>query len=365
MKARGRNTTRLRTRHGARRARKRSTAAPATETVAALKRELTDALEQQTAIAEVLKIISSSPGELQPVFHAILKNATRICEAKFGVLFRCFDGKYHAESLYNMPSKAAEFLDRRGAFSPVPGGVLDQLMHDSSKAIQSDVESDRAGGRAIRMASGRSRVAVPMLKDGDLVGAFVIYRQEVRPFTEKQVSLLTSFAAQAVIAIENTRLFSELRQRTANLAESLEQQTATSEVLKVISRSPGELQPVFQAMLENATRICEASFGSLMVREGDAFRRVALHGAPPAYLKFAKGSPLLHRAQHPSLNAMIEAPAPRQIADMSASEPDSPIARFGHARALINVPMLKEGNLVGIIAIYRREARPFTNRQIE
>src|SRR5262249_44850857 len=145
----------------------------------------------------------------------------------------------------------------------------------------------------------------------------------------------------------------------------LQQQTATSEVLGVISSSPGELEPVFKAMLENATRICEASFGNLMVRKGDAFRRVALHGAPPEYQKFAEEEPLLHRAKYHTLNEMIEAPALRQITDMSASEPDAPIVRYGHARTLINVPMLKEGELVGVIAIFRQEVRPFTDKQIE
>jgi signal transduction histidine kinase len=155
----------------------------------------------------------------------------------------------------------------------------------------------------------------------------------------------------------------ELAEAQKQLVDAVEQQTATSEVLRVISSSPGELEPVFQAMLENATGICGASFGTLMVREGDVFRRVALHGAPLAYQKFAEEEPLLHRAKHRTLNEMIEAPALRQIADMSASEPDAPIVRYGHARTLINVPMFKQGELVGIIAIFRQEVRPFTDKQ--
>jgi transcriptional regulator with GAF, ATPase, and Fis domain len=157
----------------------------------------------------------------------------------------------------------------------------------------------------------------------------------------------------------------QLLQTQTQLVESLAQQTATSEVLKVISSSPGQLALVFKAMLENATRICGATFGALMVREGDVFRRVALHGAPPEYQKFAEEVPLLHRAKHWTLNEMIEVRALRQIADMSAAEPDAPIVRYGHARTLINVPMLKEGELVGLISIFRQEVRPFTDRQIE
>jgi signal transduction histidine kinase len=233
----------------------------------------------------------------------------------------------------------------------------------STHIVDTRAEQIYAEGDAWRRATAdlggiRSLLNVPLLKDGELVGAIVIYRQEVQPFSDKQIELVQNFARQAVIAIENTRLLNELR-------ESLRQQTASSEVLKVISSSPGQLVPVFKAMLENATRICEASFGTLMVREGDVFRRIALHGAPPDYQKFAEEEPLLHRAKYRTLNEMIEAPALRQIADMSASEPDAPIVRYGHARTLINVPMLKEGELVGVIAIYRQEVRSFTDKQIE
>ena len=139
----------------------------------------------------------------------------------------------------------------------------------------------------------RTVLSVPILKEEELVGAFDIYRQEVRPFTEKQIELVTNFAAQAVIAIENTRLLNELRQRTNDLSESLEQQTATSEVLKVISSSPGELEPVFSAMLENATRICNAELGTMELLEGDGFRAVASHGVPAAYMEFRRQNPLI------------------------------------------------------------------------
>ena len=161
---------------------------------------------------------------------------------------------------------------------------------------------------------------------------------------------------QAVIAIENTRLLSELR-------KSLQQQTATAQVLQVISGSPGELKPVFQAMLENATRICEAAFGSMLLREGEVFRRVALHNAPPGYLEYSEREPLLRRTK--SLAHLLETRRAAEVADMAVAEPQSPISRLGGARTLLNVPMIKENELIGVIGIYRHEVRPFTERQIE
>src|SRR5262249_3352908 len=167
-----------------------------------------------------------------------------------------------------------------------------------------------------RLAGARSIIAVPMLKDNELIGAIVIYRQEVRPFTDKQIELVQNFAAQAVIAIENTRLLNELRQRTDDLSKSLEQQTATSEVLRVISSSPGELEPVFQAMLENATRLCEAKFGSMYLYQGDAFRFVAQHNAPPAYVEARTRNPIIRPPPYTPLGRVATTKQVSHIADM-------------------------------------------------
>jgi GAF domain-containing protein len=201
-----------------------------------------------------------------------------------------------------------------------------------------------------------------MLKDEALIGAILIYRQEVRPFTDKQIELLQNFAAQAVIAIENARLLSELRQRTDDLGEALEQQTATADVLRVISSSPGDLQPVFEAMLQNAVRICDAKFGNLGLLEGDGFRFVAQHGAPPKYRDARQREPFI-RGRH--LDRVIKTKQVDHVADIAAEAPDSGIATLGGARTLVSVPMLKDDALIGAISIYRQEVRPFTDKQIE
>ncbi len=319
--------------------------------------ELRESLEQQTATSEVLRVISSSPGELEPVFQAMLENAIRLCEAEFGILFR-FDGEGF-RLVADVGARAlGGFLRQRGSFQPTPGGPLSRVMQTKQPSYTNDHVVDAPSSPAVTLGGARSTVDVPMLKDGQLVGAISIYRQEVRPFSEKQRELLTNFAAQAVIAIENARLLNELR-------ESLEQQTATSEVLRVISSSPGELEPVFQAMLGSATRICEASFGILLLREGDSFRRVARYNAPAEYMEFTDANPVIHRNQSVSLNRLIETKQTDHVADMMVEEAETPIVRFGGARTLLTVPMLKDNELVGAIGIYRQEVRPFTEKQIE
>ncbi|MGB9387613.1 MAG: GAF domain-containing protein, partial [Pseudolabrys sp.] len=491
-----------------------------------LTRELSEAREQQTATADVLKVISSSPGELEPVFNAMLENATRICEAKFGTLYRYDGGAFHPVTFHKVPSSFADFLRRRGSFVPPSGTPLDRLLRTKEVIRTPDDSAAEIPSPSARLAGAKSHIAVPMFKDDQLAGAIVIYRQEVRPFTDRQIdlvknfaaqaviaientrllnetkealeqqrasaevlnvisnsvsdaepvfekivescerifatsriglnligpdglvhagaygkfpgaeklrrenfphpvpgsateaaisagrpiqypdalsdsdvpqygrraakivgfrafvmapllsegrglgaifvgretigsfsdkeiALLKTFASQAVIAIENTRLLNELRQRTDDLTESLEQQTATSEVLRIISSSPGDLEPVFEAMLQNSVRICEAGFGQMFLYEGDNVRLVAAVGVPTALVEFGKQRGAFQPSPGGGLDGVMRTKQVVHIADLLSEHASYPPTRLGGARSYIAVPMLKENKLVGAIAIYR------------
>ena len=332
--------------------------------------DLTESLERQTATSEVLKVISSSPGDMKPVFEAILSNALRICEAKFGHLLLYDGDSFEATHLHDVPPSYREYWEEHAPIRPGPNTGLGRLARSKQVAHIPDLKADSAYAEreplrvvTVEQAGARSFLAVPMLKENKLIGAIVIYRKEVRPFTEKQIELVKNFAAQAVIAIENTRLLRELR-------ESLQQQTATADVLKIISSSPGELEPVFQAMLENATRICEAKFGTLYLGEGDGFRAVAMHNAPPAYKEARAG--VVHPSPYTGLWRAAKTKQVVQIADVTLErgyierDPVSVSAvELGGYRSILCVPMLHEDKLIGVIAIFRQEVRPFTDKQID
>jgi GAF domain-containing protein len=333
--------------------------------------DLTEALEQQTATSEVLRVISSSPGELEPVFQAMLEHATHICEANFGTLYRFEDNAFHLAAQFGTPPELAEFQRRRGPFQPSPGGLFYRVMRTKQVIQTTDITAESPFEPPARLGGARSFVGVPMLKDGELVGAINVYRKEPQAFTARQVELLTNFAAQAVIAIENARLLNELRQRTDDLTESLGQQTATSDVLRVISSSPGELEPVFQAMLENATRICEAKFGNLWLAEDGGFVVAATHGVPAKYRdRLQRGvvyhpGPAVPVARAAATRQPVHIPDLRADAAYLAREPIVTTGvELGQIRTLVAVPLLKDQQVVGAFAIYRQEVRPFTDKQI-
>ena len=333
----------------------------------ACRRELAEAREQQAATSEVLKVISSSPGDLEPVFTAMLANAVRICGAKFGNLHLYEGDAFRRVALHNAPQAYAADRQRDPIIPRRRTRLLYRVADTKQMLHVADVLVENPDEPIARLAGARTLLIVPMLKEDQLIGAIGIYRQEVRPFSDKQIELVQNFAAQAVIAIENTRLLNELRQRTDDLSEALEQQTATSEVLQVISRSPGELEPVFEAMLANAIRICEAKFGNLHLCQDGGFPVVALHGAPAIYADLRQRQPMIRPSPGSSLDLVARTKQVVHIADVAAdpAHDQHPLVTLGGARSLLCVPMLKESELVGVIGIYRQEVRPFTDKQIE
>jgi class 3 adenylate cyclase/putative methionine-R-sulfoxide reductase with GAF domain len=299
----------------------------------------------------------------------MLASAMRICEAQFGNLWLYDGGLYRVQAMLGAPPILVEQWSK----GPLRFGLktgLGRVATTKETVHIADITAEKAYAEhdPLRVATAdilgaRTFLAVPMLKDGELLGAIVIYRREVRPFTDKQIELIRNFAAQAVIAIENTRLLSELRQ-------SLEQQTATADVLSVISSSPGELEPVFQAMLKNATRICEAAIGILFRYEDGAYTAVSLLGVAPAYAEYLNRGPI-RAGPTTGLGRVANERQTIQVVDTKAEQiyaDREPFrvatAELGGARSLLNVPMLKDGELIGAIGIYRQEVKPFTDEQV-
>ena len=335
-------------------------------------RELSESLEQQTATSEVLRVISSSPGELQPVFNAMLENATRICDAVFGSMLLREGDAYRRVALHNAQQSFAEFSDKAPIVSRGMAPSVDRAVDTRQVVHILDVAAEDPNEPIGKFGGARTLLVVPMLKDNEPIGAFGIYRQEIRPFTDKQIALVENFAAQAVIAIENTRLLNELRQRTADLSESLEQQTATSEVLTVISSSPGDLHPVFSAILESAARLCDASFGNFYRCDGDDLHLVATYNTPIAFVEARSRLPLGLKQNNPIAD-MLAAKTVLHVDDLAADERytnqrDPHIVagvELGGVRTFVAVPMIKDNELIGALVVYRQEVRPFTDKQIE
>jgi GAF domain-containing protein len=335
--------------------------------------ETREALEQQTATAEVLQVINSSPGDLAPVFDAMLEKAMRLCEADYGHVLT-FDGQqFHPAAIQG----EAEFVDwrrRRGplrVYSGADASPLGRIMQGERVAQVADATQEKAYRtlssykELVDISGIRSTAAVALRKEDVLLGAIVVYRREVRPFTDKQIALLQNFAAQAVIAMENARLLNEQR-------EALEQQTATAEVLQVINSSPGNLAPVFEAMLEKATRLCKAPFGHLRTWDGERFQFGAVSGNPQFSDWVRRRGPLLPQRDYDSpFNRIIQG---EQIVRFTVAPGDEghwtaagfrELVEVSGMRSGITVALKKDEALLGTISVYRQEVRPFSDKQIE
>jgi GAF domain-containing protein len=334
--------------------------------------ELRESLQQQTATADVLKVISRSTFDLKSVLNTLVESAARLCEADMAALARPNGSIYGYEAMFGHSREHEAFLvahpagiDRGTAVGRTL--VEGKIVHIAD--VLADPEYTYLEGQ--KLGGFRTLLGVPLLREGTPIGVLVVQRKTVRPFTDKQIELVTTFADQAVIAIENVRLFDEVQARTRDLSEALEQQTATSQVLQVISSSPGDLGSVFQAMLENATRVCDAKFGNMLLFEDGAFRTVALHNAPAAFAAARQRTPVIRPYPGTGLERVLATKETVQIADAQAepayhADPErAAFLQLAGARTFITVPMLKETELVGAIAIYRQEVRPFTDRQID
>src|SRR5262250_279267 len=340
--------------------------------LAEAREHLSEALEQQTATSEVLRAITGSPGDLKPVFEAILTNARRLCEAKFGHLL-IYDGEcFRVAAVHAAPSILTDFLNR-GPFSAGPATGLGRLARTKRvvhvadlKAEQAYLDRDPLRVATVDGAGARTGLAVPMLKENKLVGAIVIYRQEVRPFTDRQIELVSTFADQAAIAIENVRLFDDVRASTRELTESLQQQTATADMLKAIGRSTFDLQAVLDTLTESAARLCRADRAAIRLAKDGAYHHVASYGFSPEQKEYMKEHALRPDRGSVTGRVVLQGKAVHIVDTKADAEIRLTVGSgFANVRTVLGVPMLREGAPTGVLILTRSTVEPFTDKQIE
>jgi GAF domain-containing protein len=332
--------------------------------------ETREALEQQTAMADVLRLISRSTFNLQPVLDTLIETAARLCNADAGSVWLKDGDVLRAIGVYGFSDDNTRLI-REARVTPSRATVAARTVLEGRPVHIADVRQNPEYTRISR-ADLRAMLGVPLMRQGIVIGAFSLHRMEPRPFTDKQIELVTTFAAQAVIAIENARLLNELRQRTTDLSEALEQQTATSEVLQVISTSPGDLEPVFTTMLEKAVRICDASFGNIFRWDGEFLNHIAAYNTPVTFLELRRHQRIGFSPEDPvgrmvtNKNVVHTADLTEERGYIERTNPGIVAAvELGGVRTHVVVPMLKDDELIGTFHLSRQEVRPFTDKQIE
>ena len=347
--------------------RNKTAKAGASKETARLKRELSEALERQKATGEILAAISSSTAELQPILDTIVRTASRLCSAEFSQIYKLHDGKYHMAATNNT---ATEFIkySLEHPMSPGRGSLVGRTALEQRTIHLPDCLADPEYEALEYQRAGkyRSALGVPLQQGGVPIGVITLMRAGVKPFTDRQIELVTTFAKQAVIAIENARLFDEVQARTEDLTESLQQQTATADVLKVISRSKFDLQPVLDTLVETAARLCETKFAFIIKRDGDVCRLVANHGASPAFVQWLRENPTTLTRGSAGARTIIDKKIVHVhdvLADPEYQRSDSQ-SRGGY-RTVLGVPLLRGDEAIGAFTLAHMAVKPFTEKQIE